>query len=62
MNVKKFIATSVFVASLVTTVVLMSQYSSWSRPSASVLKKSEEVKTTESLSKVSYNGEDMYVA
>lgn len=62
MNVKKFISTSVFIVALVATAVSISQYAELSRSSASVAKKSAEVKAESSLSKVTYNGEDMYVA
>ena len=60
--IKKYISTGVFVVALVATAVSVSQYRAFSKSSASFIKKSTAVNVTDSLSKVSYNGEDMYVA
>lgn len=62
MNIKRFISTGIFVVALVSLVVSISQYEELSRSSASIVKRSTEVKADTSLSKVTYNGEDMYVA
>lgn len=62
MNFKRYISTGIFVLALVATAVSVSQYTALSRSSASVIKRSTEAKAQNSLSKVTYNGEDMYVA